>query len=176
MASAVPAVHTMPVQQRQSLPARLQPVLVWTAVGLSAAIVLALGRQLARGAFVLPTDHSIWLALHLLAVVPALPLGAYVLFRRKGTPQHRLLGRIWAVLMMTGALSSFGLHSLMGHLSPIHLLSALTIFAIPYGVRSAMRGDIARHRRTMTRVYVGLLSAGLLAFIPGRLFGTWLFG
>lgn len=171
MASVIPGIH-----RRQPLPTRLQPVLVWAAVALCAAIALAVARQAASGGFALPTDRSIWLALHLGAVVPALPLGTVVLFGRKGTARHKRLGRIWAVLMLVGALSSFGLHSLMGHLSPIHTLSALTIVAIPYGVRSAMRGDVARHQRTMTRVYIGLISAGLFAFVPGRLFGVWLFG
>lgn len=149
--------------------------MVWMGAGLSAVIAIAIGRQFAQG-FAWPADRSIWLFLHLGSVVPAVPIGAVVLAGAKGTARHRLLGRIWAVLMMTGALSSFGLHSLLGHIGPIHLLSALTIFAIPYGVRSAIRGDIARHQRTMTRVYLGLLGAGLFAFVPGRLLGAWLLG
>lgn len=171
MASAVPVIHC-----RQPLPTRLQPVLVLAAAGLCGVILLAFARQAAGGGFAAPNDRSIWLALHLGSVVPALPLGAVVLFGRKGTVRHKRLGRVWAVLMLVGALSSFGLHSLLGHLSPIHLLSALTLFAIPYGVRSAMRGDVARHQRIMVRVYIGLISAGLFAFVPGRLFGLWLFG
>ena len=171
MPSAAPVLT-----HRQPLPARLQPWLVAGAAGLCAAIPLAFARAAASGAIAWPAEQSLWLAIHLVSVVPAVPIGAVVLLRRKGTRAHRLLGRVWALLMMTGALSSFGLHGLMGHLSPIHLLSALTVFAVPYGVRSAIKGDIARHQRTMTRVYIGLISAGLFAFVPGRLLGLWLFG
>ena len=37
-------------------------------------------------------------------------------------------------------------------------------------------GRIAAHRRVMTGVYIGLVSAGLFVFLPGRLLGSWLFG
>ena len=171
MGSAVPAPS-----RRQPLAAALGQWPAWTAAAVLGAVAAGLARQAAYGAIALPAERSVWLFLHLAAVLPAIPIGAYVLVGRKGTRLHRRLGRIWAGLMMAGALSSFGLHSLMGHLSPIHLLSALTLLAVPYGVRSAMRGDIARHRRTMTRVYVGLIGAGLFAFVPGRLLGLWLFG
>jgi uncharacterized membrane protein len=65
----------------------------------------------------LPGAHSLWLTLHLATVLPALPLGAVVLLRRKGDLTHRLLGRVWTMLMLVAAASSFGLHSLTGHLS-----------------------------------------------------------
>ena len=146
------------------------------AVALAAAILLAVARQLAHGGFALPADRSVWLAIHVATVTPALPLGAYVLYRRKGDRAHRLLGRIWAVLMMVGALSSFGLHGLMGHLSPIHLLSVITLIGVPRGVLLAMRGEIVTHRQTMLGVCTGLVLAGTFAFLPGRLLGIWLFG
>lgn len=158
-----------------SLPRR-DAVTAAGAAGLGALILFAFGRQVAHGHVALPSDRSVWLALHLVTVVPALPLGAWLLFRRKGDATHRLLGRVWAVLMLVGAASSFGLTSLMGHLSPIHLLSVITLVGIPRGVWLAMRHRVADHRRTMMRVYTGLVVAGLFAFLPGRLLGVWLFG
>lgn len=163
------------VARPRPIPSR-DAVTAAAASALTAAIVAAITRQLAHGAIALPVDRSVWLAIHVGTVTPALPLGAYVLFARKGSRRHRMLGRVWALLMVVGALSSFGLHGLMGHLSPIHLLSAITLIGIPRGVLLAMRGDIARHRRTMLRVYTGLVLAGVFAFLPGRLFGLWLFG
>lgn len=163
------AVHSRPLPGRNAATAA-------AAVGLSALILLALGRQLVLGHVALPADRSIWLAIHLATVVPALPLGAWLLFRRKGDRTHRLLGRTWAVLMLAGALSSFGLTGLMGHLSPIHILSVLTLVGVPRGVMLAMRGDVARHQQVMMRVYTGLVVAGLFAFVPGRMLGVWLFG
>jgi len=47
------------------------------------------------------------IALHLGAAVLALALGALMLLLRKGTPVHRLLGRLWAAVMAAVAVSSF---------------------------------------------------------------------
>jgi uncharacterized membrane protein len=46
-------------------------------------------------------------ALHLAAAALSLLLGAAVLIRRKGTPFHKVLGRIWVALMLAVAVSSF---------------------------------------------------------------------
>jgi uncharacterized membrane protein len=103
-------------------------------------------------------------------------LGAYVLLHRKGDARHKLLGRVWAFLMLATALSSFGLTGLTGNYSPIHLLSILVLISLPRAIWDARRGRIARHRRTMTILYASLVVAGLFTFLPGRLFGIWLFG
>ena len=47
---------------------------------------------------------SLPVMLHLATVVPALLLGPVVLLRRKGDATHRMLGRIWAVLMLVTAI------------------------------------------------------------------------
>lgn len=85
-----------------------------------------------------------------------------------------MLGRVWVGLMLSAALSSFGLHGLTGGFSWIHLLSILTLVTVPRGVWQAIRHDIRAHRRTMTRTYLGLLSAGVFTFMPGRLLFAWL--
>ena len=42
--------------------------------------------------------------LHLATIVPAFLLGTFLLLRRKGTPTHKLLGRVYLLLMIaTGA-------------------------------------------------------------------------
>lgn len=146
------------------------------AAALCAVLLAAFLRRLLSGGLLLPTAHTIWLTVHLATVLPALPLGAVVLIRRKGDRTHRLLGRLWAVLMMVAAASSFGLHSLTGHLSWIHGLSAFTLAAIPRAVLLAMRGDIVRHRRAMSMVFLALVIAGCFTLLPGRLLGGWLYG
>jgi uncharacterized membrane protein len=107
-------------------------------------------------------------------VLPALPLGAYVLLRRKGGRMHRLLGRIWAGLMVTTAISSFWLGE--NGLSFIHLFSVMTLVSVPLAIFWIRRGNVERHRRTMTNVYIGLVVAGIFSFVPGRLLATWLYG
>lgn len=118
---------------------------------------------------------SLALIVHLGTVLPALPLGAYILLQRKGGALHRMLGRVWAALMTTTAISSFWLQD-NGGLSLIHLFSVATLISIPLAVFWIRRGDVERHRRAMVGVYIGLVVAGLFAFTPGRLLTVWLFG
>ena len=59
---------------------------------------------------------------HALSAAGAIGLGAAQLVMRKGGNVHRLIGRVWLVLM---AMSSFVIReiNLWGRYSPIHLLS-----------------------------------------------------
>ena len=123
-----------------------------------------------------PGGAEVALYVHLFTVIPAVPLGALVLWREKGGAIHRLLGRIWGALMMVTAVSSFWLQSLSGGLSFIHLFAVLTLVSIPLAVWNARRGNIRAHRNAMRGVYAGLIAAGLLAVLPGRTLGTLLFG
>jgi uncharacterized membrane protein len=146
---------------------------------LGLALLAALGRlSVTPGPITLSRYvPAAWLALHLACVVPAVPLGAYVLLRRKGDARHRMLGRLWGVLMIGAALSSFALTGVRGgSLSPIHILSLAVLIAIPRAVWNARRGNIAGHQRSMKTLYFSLLAAGIFAFLPGRLLAQWLLG
>lgn len=123
-----------------------------------------------------PAGAELALYIHMATVIPAVPLGAWVLWREKGGPMHRMLGRIWGAMMMVTAISSFWLQDLSGGLSFIHLFSVLTLVSIPLGVWNARRGNIRGHRNAMRGVYAGLIAAGLLAVVPGRTLGDLLFG
>lgn len=120
-------------------------------------------------------------AIHLITVLPALPLGAYILWAGKGTPAHKALGRIWAGLMLVTSVVSFWIgqpgHGIAGTgYSFIHIFSVVTLVSIPAGIAAARRGDIRRHQRAMTGPYIGLVIAGLFAFVSGRILGTLVFG
>lgn len=160
----------------EPLPPTKRQQLIAAAGGVVTLLIAAAFARHAASGQPLAGPPPIWLIIHLATIVPAMPLGAFVLFRRKGDFVHRVCGRIWAALMVIAALSSFGLVSLMGHLSPIHLLSALTLFAVPRAVINARRGRIAAHQRGMTVVYASAVVAGLFVFLPTRLLGRWLFG
>ena len=151
-------------------------IVLGVGAGVGGMILLAIAYGAVNGRLVTAGQHGVWLALHLVSVIPALPLGAWVLLRRKGGRPHRMLGRIWAGLMMTAALSSFGLHGLTGGFSWIHLFSIIVSINVPRGIVQAVRRDIDAHRRTMTMTYLGLVGAGLFTLLPGRLLGSWLFG
>lgn len=117
-----------------------------------------------------PATWTPLIIIHTLCAVLALLLGAAVLFRRKGTASHRLLGRMWVGLMAVVALSSFGIFR--DHFSWVHGLSVFTLVMLVEGVRLARRGDHVAHRFTMQNIYVGaLVLTGLFTLLPNRLIG-----
>ena len=149
-------------------------VLIITTLATWGLLSLALAQGRAAGS----TYHTpAWvLILHLASVIPTVPLGAYVLLTRKGDARHRLLGRIWGVLMLITAITSFWVRSITGGISPIHLFSVLTLFSVPMAVWHIRRGNRIAHQRAMTFTYIGLIVAGLFALLPGRWIGNLLFG
>ena len=112
------------------------------------------------------------IAVHLATALFALALGGFVLWTRKGTRLHKLLGRIWVAMLGTVAISSFWIGGFVmeGHWSPIHLLSVYTLFSLAVGIGAMIlreRIGVARamriHRATMMNLYAGaLLIAGRL--------------
>ncbi|CVI61334.1 MULTISPECIES: DUF2306 domain-containing protein [Agrobacterium] len=116
---------------------------------------------------------------HVATVVPAAILGAFIFLRPKGTAIHRLLGKVWVMLMVTTSISTFFIHELKMFFgfSPIHLLSAFTLYGCLRSVHFARRGDIARHMRIMQSVYLGgIVIAGGFTFVPGRIMHEVAFG
>ena len=128
-------------------------------------------------------DHSLsWpVTVHLATALPALLLGPIVLFRRKGDQTHRLLGRIWAMLMLTTAIASAfirspGMGILGSGFSFIHIFTVWTLVMVPMGVWSARQGRIEVHKEAMKGLYAGLVVAGAFTLIPGRFLGNIAFG
>jgi uncharacterized membrane protein len=107
------------------------------------------------------------IALHLTAALIALLLGAIVLFTRKGTPRHKLLGRAWGLVMVIVAVSSFWI-TRDGRFSWIHLLSAWTLISLACAVYFIRRGNARAHKGFMVGTFLGLAGAGLGALAPGR--------
>lgn len=115
--------------------------------------------------------------LHLATVIPALPLGAWLLWRpAKGDAAHRIGGRVWALLMIVTAIDSFWIRTITGGIGPIHLFSVLTLVQLPRAIWFARCGQIDRHLKTMRGVYFGLLAAGFFAMAPGRTLWMLVFG
>ena len=114
--------------------------------------------------------------IHLATVIPALPLGAWVLWSQKGTPAHKMAGRVWALMMVITAIDSFWIRSLTGGIGPIHLFSVLTLYSIPKAIWYARIGNIKGHVSAMRGVYIGLCIAGAFAMMPGRFLFAHLVG
>jgi uncharacterized membrane protein len=118
---------------------------------------------------------------HLATVLPAFVIGTYMMFSRKGAKNHRLMGKIYMLLMMATAAIALFIKAevgpqLCGHFGFIHLFSVLVLFAVPKAYFAARRHDRKAHAGGMIGVYVGgLLIAGAFTLMPGRLMHTWLF-
>lgn len=117
--------------------------------------------------------------LHAFAALAAFVLGLIQLAAPKGTLPHRTVGWIWVVLMAIVCISSFWIHDLrmIGIWSPIHLLSIITLVALPFAVLHARHHRVEAHRGAMLKIFGGaLLIAGFFTFWPGRIMHAVLFG
>lgn len=120
---------------------------------------------------------------HVATVVPAAIIGTYLIFvSRKGAPWHRALGYVYLSLMTITAATTLWIHSLMPKgpffgFSPVHLLIPLVLFGTYGALRGARAHQVSRHRRAMLGVYFGgILFAGGLTFLPGRIMHEIFFG
>lgn len=115
---------------------------------------------------------------HLGTVMISLVLTPWMLLRPRGTPIHRLLGKIWvAAMTLTAALSLLVKTINPGHFSWIHILSIFTLIMAPRVWLTARAHKVAQHRATVRGLVTGaLLIAGFFTLPPFRLLGHWLFG
>jgi len=146
-------------------------------LGVGAGIMLmVVAVAVARG-------HSEWSRIswhvwaHLATMATALALTPAMLWRRKATRSHRVLGWIWAsAMVITAALSFLIRDSNHGSLSVIHILSAYVLIQVPWLVWRARNHQVAQHRRGVRGIVFGaLLIAGFFTFPFDRLLGHWLF-
>ena len=118
---------------------------------------------------------------HLATVLPAFVLGTYLMVRRKGTPTHQMLGKVYLLLMLLTSVVTLFMSAqvgpkFLGHFGFIHLLSLNVIYSVPVAYFAARHGDIKKHKENMIGLYFfGLIVAGTFAFMPGRLLHKWLF-
>ncbi|CDZ69680.1 DUF2306 domain-containing protein [Neorhizobium galegae] len=123
-------------------------------------------------------DAPFAVQIHVAAVLPASVLGAYILLNRKGTPVHRLLGKIWMVLMVITSISSFFIHeiNLFYGFSPIHLLSVFVLVGVWRAISSVRAHNIRAHKAAVIGMYFGGIGiAGLFTLIPGRIMNAVVF-
>ncbi len=115
--------------------------------------------------------------IHVASVLPAIPLGGFLLLARKGTTLHKRLGKLWLVLMLITATSAIFIQS-SGGFSFIHIFVPITFHAAWKTIATARKGDIAGHKKHLVFTYLtALMIPGIVAFaIPGRLMNTMLLG
>ena len=112
---------------------------------------------------------------HIVCAGSSVVLGAWLLSRRKGTPIHRWLGRLWAALMLCTSIGSFQIQA-KGHLSMLHILSIVSLVAVAAAVVGTLRHNVELHRKSMIGAYSGLVVAGIFALLPYRMLGQLIFG
>lgn len=116
--------------------------------------------------------------LHLLTVLLGFAVGTLQMIGVKGTPMHRAMGWVFVLFMAFTALDAlFIKNGPTWQVTPIQLFSLITLVALPFGVMAARRHRVDAHKRAMTGLYFGgLMIAGVLTFIPGRLMWNMFFG
>lgn len=123
--------------------------------------------------------------IHATLALLAAPLGLYIFLTKKGTKQHRMLGRIWVIFLIIVSLTAIFIQTINpGQYSWIHLLIPFTLVSLIYSIwniKKYKKTKIERykysHMYSMIGVYVGaLLIAGAFTLMPGRFFHHILFG
>jgi len=111
---------------------------------------------------------------HLATVVPCFFIGTFLLIIKKGTNIHKVLGRIYMILMMLTAGITLFMPAHIGpkflnHFGWIHSFSLLTIYTVPTAYLAIKNGNIKSHKRKMILLYFGaIIIAGGFTFVPGR--------
>ena len=117
--------------------------------------------------------------LHAIAAILAIIVGGMQLYMNKGGATHKLLGYVWVGLMLIVSVSSFFIHEikLWNAYSPIHLLSAWTIFSLGLAIYYVRVSNIKRHKQVMIMIYgFALVLTGFFTFMPGRVMHQIVFG
>ncbi|MBI1365992.1 MAG: DUF2306 domain-containing protein [Alphaproteobacteria bacterium] len=122
--------------------------------------------------------------IHLATALAAFAIGGFILMNAKGTRLHKTLGWVYVALMTVVAGSAIFIHSAarvgmanIAGFTPIHLFVVITAVSLPSAIYHIKRGDVKAHRDAMIGLFVGgLVIAGALTLLPGRLLHTVFLG
>ena len=124
--------------------------------------------------------------IHAFTAMAAFFLGLLQLLAPKGTLPHRTVGMIWVGLMITVTVSSALIQHPVGPGDPfwkrfsfIHAFTVLTAWGLAQGFYYMLRGGpkFKLHSKPFFGMFIGgLVIAGALAFLPGRIMNAVVFG
>tara|TARA_B100001063_G_scaffold210987_1_gene209024 strand:+ start:28 stop:414 length:387 start_codon:yes stop_codon:yes gene_type:complete len=123
--------------------------------------------------------------IHAALALLAIPLGLYIFITKKGTKNHKMLGRTWVTVLMIVSLTAIFIQTINpGQYSLIHLLIPYTIGSLIYSIwnirkfkKTKIESYKIKHMHSMIGVYIGaLLIAGAFTLMPGRFFHEIIFG
>ena len=118
---------------------------------------------------------------HLSTIGPAFIIATYMMLIKKGTAQHKFLGRIYMVLMLFTVTVTLFMSAQVGptlfdHFGFIHLLSVLVLYSVPSAYFAIKAGDVKKHKLNMIGLYIGgMVVAGGFTLVPGRFLGDLIF-
>jgi len=110
--------------------------------------------------------------IHLATILPAFVLGTWLIFASiKGSRPHRALGATYMALMLVSATAAIFIRQVNpGSFSWLHLFVLLTYWSISRSLWCLRHKNIRGHQQSMLGLYIGgLLIAGSLTFLPGRI-------
>ena len=122
---------------------------------------------------------------HAALALLAIPLGLYIFITKKGTKNHRILGRTWVTVLIIVSLTAVFIQTINPEqYSLIHLLIPYTIGSLIYSIwnirkfkKTKIESYKIKHMHSMIGVYIGaLLIAGAFTLMPGRFFHEIIFG
>lgn len=116
----------------------------------------------------------LFVKLHILAAILVLALTPLQLVGfRKGSPGHRLTGRLWFLAMIAVALTSLAISSRfqlsVAGFGLIHLLSLFTLVSCHGAWQAARSHAVEQHRNVVFGLTAGFFVAGAFTFLPGRI-------
>lgn len=177
----IPFLHRRPsgpldTKSGFDLSRRLRTIIWACAIGMTSATLIALIRGMTGMAPSHSAARHLAIIIHVATVLPAIPLGAYLLLTRKGTKRHKQLGKLWVGLMLTTATAAIFIKT-GGSFSFIHIFVPMTYIASYKIIATARRGDMKGHRYEVVSLYLGaLMIPGIVSMaMPGRLLNVWLF-
>ena len=128
------------------------------------------------GGFYLPLAY-----VHFATIAPCFLIAVWLLLRRKGTPTHKLLGKVYMVLISFSSIVAVAMPATIGprlwnHFGYIHLFCLAVFVSVPYALWAIRRGNVRAHAYAMRGLFLGgIVIAGAFAFSPGRLLHALLF-
>lgn len=123
-------------------------------------------------------DLPVAVQIHIIAAVTSLILGIAMFVRVKGTPSHKIIGKLFLALMLVTATSAIFIRYINdGSFSWIHIFVPVTFFAAWETVHYIRKGNLKGHKRAVKGLFFGaLLIPGVLSFLPGRTMWMMVFG
>lgn len=108
--------------------------------------------------------------IHTICAFAALGFGIVMFIRKKGTPSHKIIGKVFVLFMAVTAISALFITGLNGkYWSPIHLFVPLSFYAIWELFHHIRKGNIKKHEKAVKGLFFGaLLIPGVIAMWPGR--------